>query len=382
MIEFSINYQGTTILLLGIMSFFSLLVLFRELSDQMNSQTTNNQPVDDWHTEETLTIVEIIKETSDIKSIRFAREDNKPVPPFAPGQFISFRIGSEDKLLRSYSLSSSTANRSTFTVSIKKLPDGVGSGWFHQRQPGDKVNAFPPSGLFSLDKKHGDHFVFIAGGIGITPFKSMLESLAQQGQFDRRVDLFYGVRGKADLAFHELFIYYNHRLPFFNYYPVLSAANETDEWDGGTGFISLDYIKQQTQLSQSAAFYFCGPPPLTDGIIKALEMDNSFNGTIHFEKFVSGTDLNKIPAIDAKLTVNGEQLDYQGKATLLEFFEDKEVDISYACRVGVCGTCKCKVKQGEVQSETDSGLSDDEKKAGYTLACVSRPRSDLVIEIG
>ena len=80
--------------------------------------------------------------------------------------------------------------------------------------------------------------------------------------------------------------------------------------------------------------------------------------------------------------VDGQALGYNGKDSLLEFFENENIAIPFACRSGVCGECKCKLVEGEVDAFTDSGLTTKEKKEGYILTCVSRPKTDIKVEIG
>ena len=104
---------------------------------------------------------------------------------------------------------------------------------------------------------------------------------------------------------------------------------------------------------------------------------------LHSEKFASPVafDPENISQRKATININNKNYNYDGKESILEFFEQEDVEIPFACRVGVCGSCKCKLISGEVDEITDSGLTNKEKKAGYILTCVSRPDSDLKLEL-
>jgi Na+-transporting NADH:ubiquinone oxidoreductase subunit NqrF len=185
----------------------------------------------------------------------------------------------------------------------------------------------------------------------------------------------------ADLVFHnELEVLAKRHTNFF-YIPVLTEAS--DQWQGATGYVTPALIKEKLSVDEKAHYYFCGPPVMTDGIVESLEASGVTDEYIHTEKFASPAafDPDKIPQRKAQVGVGSENYSYDGKESLLEFLEDKNVDITFACRSGVCGACKCKLVSGEVDSFTDAGLSNAEKKNGYLLTCVTRPVSDVKLQL-
>lgn len=375
------NFEGLFYLSLGFSAFSILLLGFRVISNEMNpDEVDEDTNSNEWHSKEQLEIVEIIEETHDIKSFRFKRANLKKIPPFCPGQFLSFQIGDDEKTLRSYSISTSASFHQSIQVSIKKLEGGVGSNWFHNLKVGEKVTAYPPSGLFSDANTSADvERIYIAGGIGITPMVSMILSNIDATN-NAKMSLFYGVRSQQDMAFHNLLKYLDHRYPCFSYFPVVSAKE--DLWEGEKGRITKDFIKSKTALNASKMIYMCGPTPMMEALETSFEQESIPADKIHSEKFASPTSFDKdqISHQQATLTLNGTAHKYSGKQTILEFFEEKQQLIPYACRVGVCGTCKCKVK-GQVHQITDSGLTNSEKRAGMILSCVSFPLEDLEIEV-
>ena len=372
--------RGLLHLTAGFGSFLTLLLGLRSISNHnkapdptLKDPSTNEENA--WHQKEKLEIVEVITETDDIKTFRFQRKGGKFFPPFTSGQFLSFQIGEDEKLLRSYSISASVTNRELLQVSVKKLPNGLGSGWFHERKIGDEVWGFPPSGLFTDSQLAQVPRVYVAGGIGITPLLSMIATnLDRVKRFP--MFLFYGVRSQKDIAFHSLLSYFSERYPNFHYHPVLGESGEG--WAGKTGRISAQMIQELTGKNMQTHYFFCGPPPMTNPIMEDLLKEGVSIDQIHSEKFASpqAFDPEKIPTREAKVKYNNATLQYNGKQTLLEFLESQGLSPSFACRVGVCGTCKSKAK-GKVHTLTDSGLTPAERRDGLVLTCVSYPLEDV-----
>lgn len=376
-----ISYEGLFYLVLGVSVYVILLLSLRLISSESEDSDVVENESNGWHSKEELVIVDIINETHDIKTFRFKRKNGKGFMTFLGGQFLSFQIKDDNKLLRSYSISGSCENRSTLQVSIKKLNDGVGSGWFHSLEVGDSVFAFPPGGLFSDDTLDSDKKrIFVGGGIGITPLLSMIKT-----NIDRSnripLSLFYGMNSVKDMAFHKELQLLEDTYDNFSYFPILS--NKDESWSGDTGFISYDYITSKLSIDKNDNFYFCGPPVMTDSITYGLIKNGHVLEHIHSEKFASPVAFNpdNISAVDAEIIVDGKTLAYSGKDSLLEFLEASDIDIDFACRSGVCGACKCKVIEGDVDAFTDSGLTPKERSDGYVLTCVARPKTNIKIEI-
>lgn len=374
-----VQYQGLFYLSLGTGSFFCLFLGLRILSDNLSKMDQTSAPSegDEWHSKESLEIVRIINETHDIKSFRFRRPDGKGFPKFAPGQFLSFQIGDDPKLLRSYSISSTPLNHQIMQVSIKLLKDGKGSSWFHSLHAGDKVIAHPPSGLFTDIDVENHPRVYVAGGIGITPILSMIQANLDAENQDA-MTLFYGMRSTNDMAFHDLITALANRHEQLTYIPILSAQD--DAWSGDVGYIDLQYIESKAKLNDQTKFYMCGPAVMTDNLIDDLANKGYPVSNIHNEKFASPQefDRTKIPERNLEIEFEGQKLTYRGKDTILEFLEANNIHQPFACRVGVCGSCKCKV-EGSVEAITDAGLTEEEKRNGMVLSCVAFPSENLKI---
>lgn len=365
----SLQYEGLFYLSSGLGIFVSMTLGLRLLSQAGNSK--NREQDDAWHAREALEIIERIEECTNVVTLRFKRANGKPMPTFKAGQFLSVQIGADEKLTRSYSISSSTANLQNIQISVKLLSGGKGSSWVHQLKVGDKILAYPPSGHFSDSAIEDQPRVYIGGGIGITPLISMIQSNLDSGR-QVPMTLFYGMRTRQDLAFHSLLQSFAHRHSQFKYYPFLS--HEDGDWAYEKGFLTIEEVRKKSAISDHAHYFLCGPSVMTEPLMDQLSLAGVSDDRIHNEKFASAEalDRTKIQSRTARVTFQGTTYEYSGQQTLLEFFEEKGVQIPYACRTGVCGSCKC-LAEGKTEALTDAGLTRKEKASGYILTCVSFP---------
>lgn len=374
------QYLGLLFLTLGCAGFVILLLTLRLLAGRSGGRRAlDEQGRGSWLSREPLSVIATYDETPDIKWFKLRRESGLAFPNFKAGQFLTFQIGDDPKAQRSYSILSSAANRWTVEVGIKRLPSGKGSNWFHERKAGDRVLAMAPSGQFTdLDLDPKVKRIYLAGGIGITPLLSMIHSNIDSGTLCP-MHLIYGARTEKDLAFHVRIKELARRFPRLEYTPVIS---HDENYAGDRGFINEGYLRRKELIDESAHFFICGPSVMSDKLVNDLLASGVDETRIHLEAFSSPIDFEKleIPERTAKITVNGRQLAYSGKKTLLEFLENQNVEIASACRSGVCGACKCE-PSGKVQSLANDGLTLSERRKGMALACVSFPLEDLEIKI-
>jgi glycine betaine catabolism B len=371
------HYQALLNLVSGL-SFFAIMLLVLRLLSLRNQKSESPQENLNWSATNDLIIVEVITETHNIKSFRLKRSDGKRFPPFKAGQFLSFQIGEDSKQIRSYSLSSPENDRQIVQVSVKMLKDGLGSTWFHNLKKDDILKVHAPSGHFVDSKNDKNERIYIAGGVGITPILSLITTNLNKA-LDLKLTLFYAVRSKEDLAFHGLLDYLSKRHKNFSYFPILSHEKE---WPGDQGFLNLDFIKSKLHNFANKEFYVCGPGPMTEPLLDQLDQLSIPDENIFTEKFISPSSLDdhKIESRQVKVKWFDKQLSYSGRLSVLEFLESSGVDLNYACRTGVCGSCKCKIK-GPIKMLTNAGLSRKEQKEGYSLACVSYPEGDIEVSL-
>jgi ferredoxin-NADP reductase len=350
----------------------------------------------------------IENEANDICSFHLAPEDGQSLPPFLPGQYLTFKLditmadGSTESVTRCYSLSAAPRSNG-YRVSIKRAPAppnsehpaGRSSNYFHdQVQVGSLLQVRAPSGHFHIDRSN-EPVVLIAGGIGITPLLSMLTwSLTEQA--DREVWLFYGVRNR-----HELMAPSDLRklaAAHSNFHLQICFSDPlTDDVLGQDfqhhGRVNVGLLRRQLPL-KPYHFYICGPKPMLENLVPALEDWGVRDSHIHFEAFGPASVIRKSTAsqtpgaspalpLGQTVTINfaksGKQLPWQpGNGNLLDFAEANGIAVNSGCRAGGCGSCQTTITQGEVHYQQ---APDFDPEPGTCLMCVATPQTHLTLAL-
>jgi predicted ferric reductase len=227
------------------------------------------------------TISEIIKESNNIVTIRFKPQSGKAFN-YLPGQFLYTRIKNREipHDEHPFTISSSPSQKDYVSVTVKQLGDFTGK--LNLAKVGDSVYIDGGFGTFSYLKRP-DHkkICFIAGGIGITPFLSMLRYMNANNQ-DHKVVLLWGARDLSEVICQKELEDYSSRLENFQFIPVLSNDNT---YMGEKGFIGTEIITKYVTDLQDYDFYICGPPIMLDIQIKNLKSLEVSKKNIYFERF-------------------------------------------------------------------------------------------------
>lgn len=231
-------------------------------------------------------ITEIIDYTYDTKGITFQLD---------PGESIDFQAGQYVQLIsepyakvkqgvtRAYSISSKPDDKNVIQLIIRLVPEGICSTWAHtQLKVGDKARFTGPYGDFYLRDTDAD-ILFVAGGSGKAPIKSMLEHLAVTGT-KRKMTYFFGACTPKDLYLTEEMEAFEKIFDDFAYVPVLSHAEPSDNWQGKTGFI-MPYFKDAIRDPQNTEAYLCGSPGMIDAVTKSLTDLGVPKEKIYFDSF-------------------------------------------------------------------------------------------------
>ena len=339
-----------------------------------------------------------------ICSFYLVPEDEKPLPPFLPGQFLTFRLdiananGQTGQVVRCYSLSDAPSPDG-YRVSIKRaraatdkaLAPGVASSHFHDHiADGDLVQVRAPSGHFHID--HGTAPVVLVGsGIGITPLLSMLNwSLAQQK--GREIWLFYGVRHAGELIMRPHLEAQAAKHPNFHLHVCFSNP-QADELPGRDfqhrGHVDVALLRMQLPI-KPYHFYICGPSAMMESLVPALEDWGVADAHIHFEAF-GPASVRRNPVADAassrqeeeggiivNFSQSGKQLAWPpSTGSLLELAEANGVSVNSGCRSGSCGSCQTRITSGEVRY---CQPPDFDPEPGSCLLCVCTPKTSLSLE--
>jgi len=333
-------------------------------------------------------------------SIALAPVDAAPLPPFKPGQFLTFSLAvdgpdSPARVVRCYSLSD-TPDPAQYRITVKQalappgkpdVPAGIASGWLHdQAQTGTLLDVRAPSGQFFFVADPDAPPVFIAGGIGITPILSMLKS-ALADQPERSVHLFYGVRNGQDHAFKadlRQLADAHSGLTLHILYADPAPSDVVGQDYDLPGFITLDLLKQTLPHGRHA-FYICGPDPMMKALIPALLGWGVADADIHRESFGPQTAAPRPaaspvagPILAIGFRRSGRTLDWAGRdANLLDFAERHSIAVDAGCRGGTCGTCETRLISGRVHYATKPEF---DITAGHCLLCVATPATALELD--
>jgi ferredoxin-NADP reductase len=345
-----------------------------------------------------------VEEGGGISSFYLEAHDNKPIPSFKPGQYLTFSLDIPEEsrpVIRCYSLSDAP-EPTYFRVSIKKIPPprdkpelpwGKSSSFFHDQLEVDSlVDVKAPSGDFFLELEKSRPIVLIGGGVGITPVLSMLNTLAGR-DLDREVHFFYGVRKADEHIQSEHLSELAARFPENLHVNICYSGVPVEELPTDPNvryhseFVSVELFKRLLP-SSNFEYYICGPPPMMNSVTTDLREWGVPDADVHWEGFGPATVKQTPRAKDVgagsteKLMVHfaksGTEVEWNHEAgSLLEFAEENGIVMDSACRAGSCGTCVTAIKDGEIEYLADPGSKPD---SGTCLTCISVPKSDLVLD--
>ena len=339
-----------------------------------------------------LRVAEIVPETDEANSIRFeVPEGLEEVFRFKAGQHLTLRTElSGEEIRRNYSLCVAP-DEGQIKVTVKRIAGGAFSNWVADHlKAGDELDVMTPHGSFTteFDPAHKRRYVAFAGGSGITPVMSLITT-ALRTEPESRFTLFYGNRDSNSVIFLEQLAALKDRyLGRFELYHFLSdEEGDVDLFNGmldrATCDEALDHLVDDMQAID--AWFICGPGPMMDAAEAALADRAVAKDRIHIERFLAGRPSAALAAQMAQLQEKAAGLTLSvtldGRTRKVEFTEANILDSAreaglpapFACKAGVCATCRAKVTRGKVEMAARYGLTDEEIAAGYVLTCQSVP---------
>jgi ferredoxin-NADP reductase len=297
-----------------------------------------------------------------VVTLTLAHPDGADLPEWAPGAHIDLMM--TPSLVRQYSLCGDTANLSEWQVGVLLDPNSRGGSQFvHDKlHDGATVRVRGPRNHFPL--VGSPRYLFIAGGIGVTPILPMIEAAEATGADWR---LLYGGRTRASMAFLGELERYGDRV----------TTRTRDE--AADGFrTSLATVLAEP--GENTLVYCCGP----EGLLGAVEdaCQSWPEHSLHIERFAAKEFADSAEALESfevECQRSGQTLTVPAEKTIYEVAEQAGIDVLGSCMEGVCGTCECDVLEGE-PDHRDSVLSDAEKAGNDTIMiCVSRSRSERLV---
>lgn len=244
-------------------------------------------PEELFYVKEFTTTVERIRDlTHDIKEVTLRLIDPDQITIKA-GQYIQFVVPEyedlDEEVYRAYSVASNPGDATHVELEIRLVPGGICTTYVHEHlKEGDEVTINGPYGDFYLRDSDAP-IIFIAGGSGMAPIKSILLDMAKQ-QNGRRAQYFFGARSHRDLFLLEEMKGLEQSIPDFTFVPALSEPLEEDNWEGEVGLIT-DVVRRSVQNGAASEAYLCGSPGMIDACIKVLTELGVSEDRIFYDKF-------------------------------------------------------------------------------------------------
>ena len=345
-----------------------------------------------------VTIKEVRKETNDCVSIAFDIPENLLNEfQFIQGQYINLKTNiNGEEIRRSYSLCSSPLENE-LRVAVKKVEAGLFSTYANEKlKAGDIVELMTPNGKFftPLNVTHQKKYVAFASGSGITPILSIIKTTLQT-EAQSSFTLVYGNKNHQSIIFKEaLESLKNKYMGRFQLIHVLSR----ERTDATINYGRIDEKKMNElikliELKSIDEFFICGPEEMILLIKHFLEEKNIDKKKIHFELFKTASQkvegkMHKAETADhypkSKITVklDGRSFDFElvlNNQSILDAALQQGADLPFACKGGVCCTCKAKLLEGKVTMDVCYGLEPEEIEQGYILTCQSHPITEKVV---
>ena len=345
-----------------------------------------------------LKIKEITQETADCVSIAFdIPADLKSEYQYIQGQYITFKLNVKgEEIRRSYSLCSSPLTEAELRVAVKKVKNGRASVWLNENiKGGTELEVMTPMGTFHspLNASNKKNYVLIAGGSGITPMLSIIKTVLH-AEPQSAVALFYGNRDEASIIFKDqiekIAAENKGRFTFFDI--LENPAKQVDAIF--KGMMTQDKLKEifskYVDLKADNEFFICGPTPMMDNARITLENLSVEKKRIHIEYFTAAPTPAKTETVASTENITSNitvildgsetkfQLNTKGKS-ILDSALDAGVDVPFACKGGVCCTCRAKVLEGKVKMDNNYALTDTEVEQDYVLTCQSHPLTPVVV---
>lgn len=343
-----------------------------------------------------LRVAEIDRITDDAIAITFDVPDHlRDQFAYQAGQHVAVRATvAGDDVRRNYSICA-PAGSGVLRIGVKRLPGGVFSSYAAERlRVGDSLEVLPPSGTFGaeLATKAGQHYGAVAAGSGITPILSILATALDVDPDSKATLIYVNQTANSVMFVEDLEDLKNRYLGRLQIIHVLdNERQEAELLSGRLDAHRLNAILDGIVRDPVDRWFLCGPLPLTDLIRDTLMARGVQDADIHRELFhASATPPRKALPVTGEIAEGYSVtaiLDARGTSfklppnteTILDAALKIRSEIPYACKNGICGTCRCKLVSGKVEMVQNFALEPDEVDNGYVLACQSYPTTDEVV---
>ncbi len=340
-----------------------------------------------------LRVVKVVEETKDAISIYVTEADGSEIQ-FKPGQFLSVDVEVDGKRLRrAYSLASACLPGVPRHITVKRIQSGRCSNQLNDTvREGDDLRVLGPSGNFTVEPRsvNARHLVMIAGGSGITPIMSIVETILRVER-GSRVTLIYGNRGWDDVIFRDRLEALRQESP--DRLTVDHVLEHPPEWwTGEQGLLTADVLESRLKALNLKddglqRYFLCGPTPMMEAAHEVLATRGIPPNRIAEERFTSpearlgsrGSEKTELVVIAKAGREQGVQV--EAGQTVLEAALGAGIDMPFSCAMGGCGACRVRLTGGEIQMDEPNCLSRKEREQGYVLTCIGRPLGQCSVEV-
>ena len=345
-----------------------------------------------------LTVKEIKKQTPDCVSVSFDIPKELHTDfAFAQGQNITLKkMIDGEEVRRSYSICTAPFENE-LTVAVKKVDGGKFSSYANDvLKSGDEIEVLPPTGKFNtvLNPANKKNYVAFAAGSGITPVISIIKTTLQK-EPQSNFTLVFANRNRASIIFfEELEGLKNKYLQRFNFINLLTRERtDADIFFGRIDNEKLNQLNKLIDYNKQDEFFICGPEEMIFCVKDFLEAKSIDKKKIHFELFTTpGADKQKSNAVKkeaaekikstVQIKLDGRTVEFPmgfESSSILDEALKQGADLPFACKGGVCCTCKAKLLEGKVEMDVHWGLEEEEIKQGFILTCQSHPVTEKVV---
>jgi glycine betaine catabolism B len=364
--------------------------------DRFDNPATWDRPDAHWasHEECELVCCRVTQETHDVRTFTFASRDGR-LFSFEPGQFITLSVQIDGKAIsRCYTISSAPTRPYTLSITVKRTPGGVMSNWLHGNlNPGMSIKAFGPAGVFTPCSAPCVKSLYLSAGSGITPLMSMTRSAADLGVV-RDIVFVHSARTPDDIIFHDELARLEAMSDSLRVIHVCETTGSRTDWSGPVGRLNITLLEEHVPDFRDREVFTCGPAGymnasrellLNAGLDPKHYHQESFNfaetvGEALEESATSTAAQTAQTEFTIKFAKSGKMFTMDASQTILSAAKRAGVPLASSCSQGICGTCKVRVLDGDVDMKHNGGIRPREIEKGFRLMCCSKPTSDLVID--
>jgi ferredoxin-NADP reductase len=324
----------------------------------------------------------VIEETHDVKTFVFCSRSGD-LFAFKAGQYVMLHLSIDGNfVVRAYSVSSPPTRPFDLQVTVKRTPGGLVSNWLYDHlRAGDEIEIEGPLGTFNFDDLPSHKPLFLSRGSGITPVMSMLRALTDRA-LDCDIHFIHSARTPRDIIFYSELEALRTRFPNIRVDYVCADADAS--WSGWRGSLDTSMLLRLVPDIHERTVYSCGPERYMTAMRTSLAEIGLDAGRCHEESFggyAPGVATVGNSSSSVRFVRSGLHYDCATGETLLDAARNSGLFVPTACQSGICGTCRLVKLSGEVEMHDLGGLTTEEKASGYVLACCSRARGEVSIDL-